>query len=343
MKRLLTALAVLALIGLPMAAVAGDFHVGTNLVCSDCHTVHYSQSHAYTVGGTIMPPLGPDGPYTYLLRNEVNNLCLTCHDNQSWAPDVFGSSATSSTRLAGGLNAVSVHRANDANYDEIDGHTLWSTAVAPGGTWTAPTADGLECTSCHAQHGSATQYRNLLNRGTFTGKNLTYAIGTNDLTKDVFERSSTAYDLADVDYNEPSITASAYANWCKSCHTNFHGASGGTEVGGQSGGTGGSAGVHWVRHPSADVNIGTPSATYISSLAQFTSHANRVKVMDSQGLWDGTSADNTVTPSCFSCHKSHGNQNGFGLIFMTGAGTVSEEGDGGVYKDLCRQCHVQGG
>jgi hypothetical protein len=59
-------------------------------------------------------------------------------------------------------------------------------------------------------------------------------------------------------------------------------------------------------------------------------------------LLEARTADNTVTPSCFSCHKSHGNQNGFGLIFMAGTGTVTEEGDGGVYKSLCKQCHVQG-
>ena len=61
-------------------------------------------------------------------------------------------------------------------------------------------------------------------------------------------------------------------------------------------------------------------------------------------LWNGTVADGTVTPSCMSCHKGHGNANPFGLIFMTGSGAnVTENGDGGVYKDLCRQCHVQGG
>jgi hypothetical protein len=44
-----------------------------------------------------------------------------------------------------------------------------------------------------------------------------------------------------------------------------------------------------------------------------------------------------------SCHKAHGNQNSFGLIYMSGTGTVTEEGDDGVQaKDLCKQCHVQG-
>ena len=101
----------------------------------------------------------------------------------------------------------------------------------------------------------------------------------------------------------------------------------------------------WVRHPTADVNIGQNSRG-ASALTTWTSRTNHVKVMDSQGLWNGTAADNTVTPSCFSCHKSHGNKNGFGLIFMSGtptAGPVTEEGDGGQYRDLCKQCHVQGG
>jgi hypothetical protein len=115
-------------------------------------------------------------------------------------------------------------------------------------------------------------------------------------------------------------------------------------MGGQAGGQGSAANAApWKRHPVADVNIGTPGATFISSLARYASLTNKVKVMDSQGLWTGTGTDNTLTPSCMSCHKGHGDKNAFGLIFMSGTGTRSEEGDGGVYKDLCRQCHSQGG
>jgi hypothetical protein len=111
-------------------------------------------------------------------------------------------------------------------------------------------------------------------------------------------------------------------------------------MGGASGGDAGTL-TPWLRHPQADVNIGQ-NATYISSLAQYQSHANRVKTMDPNGSWAAPVAG--VTPTCFSCHKSHGNKNGFGLIYMAGSGTtVTEEGDGGQYKDLCRQCHVQGG
>lgn len=344
MKRLIGLLTVAALFGLAMSAMAGDYHVSTSLVCSDCHVAHDSQSHGYTVGGTVFPPLGASGPYTDLLRNDPNALCLTCHDNQSWAPDVLGANGgTAGIRRAGGLNTMTGHGfSNDAGYDDIDGHTLWSTDVAPGGTFTAP--DGLECINCHAQHGIATQYRNLLNRSAFSGKNLTYSIGTNVSTTDVFERSAAHYTDADVDFNEPDVTKSAYGAWCSTCHINFHGSGGAANMGGASGGTGSTNANPWKRHPTADVNIGASgaTATYISSLSQFNSHANRVKVMDSQNLWDGTTADNTVTPSCFSCHRGHGTQNAFGLIFMKGTGTVTEEGDGGQHRDLCRQCHTEG-
>lgn len=345
MRRLMILFSIVLTMGIGASVQAGDFHTGASLVCSDCHVAHFSQSHSYTGSGTVFPPLGASGPNANLLRDEEVKLCLACHDGQSFAPDVFGSSATNTRRIAGGLNAKAGTIPNDASYEEIDGHTLYSTDMPPGGTGTAyvPGAEGLICTNCHAQHGG-TAYRNLLNRGIFAGDTLSYAITTNDPLKDVFERAPHSYVDTDVDYNEPNVTVSKYGNWCQNCHVDFHGAGGAANMGGQSGGVTASNTNPWKRHPTSDVNIGTPGATFISSLARFNSNVNRVKVMDSQGLWNGTTADNTVTPSCMSCHKSHGNRNAFGLIFMTGTGaTVTEDGDGGVYKDLCRQCHSQGG
>jgi len=59
--------------------------------------------------------------------------------------------------------------------------------------------------------------------------------------------------------------------------------------------------------------------------------------MDSQGLWNGTTADNTVTPSCFSCHKAHGTGTpSADLHQRRGRHRSTEDGNGGVYKDLCR-------
>ncbi len=54
------------------------------------------------------------------------------------------------------------------------------------------------------------------------------------------------------------------------------------------------------------------------------------------------------SPFCQSCHKAHGNQNPFGLIYMArSGGTITEEGtttgDPKVgIRNLCGQCHGQG-
>lgn len=329
MKRITLLLTGLMMVGAAALATAGDFHTSTSLICSDCHVAHYSQQHGYSTTG-VFTPMGTAGPYAALLRNDAVALCLSCHNGASFAPDVFGANGgTAGLRQAGGLNVAAGHGfSNDAGYDEINGHTLFSMATPPGGATSAYVPDathGLWCGSCHMVHGGPT-YRNLSRRGIFAGDTLTYAVGTNDLTKDVFERSAASYTEADVDFNEPDVRNSKYGRWCQNCHTDFHGQAGDANMGG---GT-----VDWTRHPVADVNM--------STTANYTLVANKVKVMDSQGLWIGTGTDNTLTPSCMSCHKGHGNKNAFGLIFMNGTGTREEEGDGGNIRSLCRQCHRQG-
>lgn len=366
MKRVIGLLCVFAVaILVPLAATAGDYHRSASLVCADCHTMHFSQTHGYqgadsTVGAASgfaggFTPLGGAGPHAYLLRNEVNELCLTCHNGKTFAPDVVGPNANSYVRMAGALNEVS-----DGVLVQETGHTLGSTSSAPGSTpdWSAGTT-GLECTNCHFPHGGA-NYRNLAgNPGNYSTQSRTYAAITynagaapnyaglfpNDLTKDVYEHDgslnqlATHYATANVDYNEPAATpalyaGSAYAFFCKGCHSDFHGAQGGTEVGG-------TGGQQWLRHPNAVANIGAVGGGH-TTYAQYTvaGKTNYVKTMSLSGVWPAT--DNT--PSCFSCHKSHGNENAFGLIYMKGTGTITEEGDNGTtVKELCRQCHSQGG
>ena len=322
-------------------ATAGDYHTGATLTCNDCHIAHYSQSHGYTTSGGVFPALGTAGPYSYLLRNDVNLLCLSCHDGQSWAQDVFGQATIAGqVRQGGGINAVAGHGlTNDTGYDEIDGHSLYSMDTPPGYVGTYDPGHGLECTNCHMPHGHVdTQYVNLWDRSTPVTYNKGTP-GTNDPLKDVFQRAAGSHNLTDIDFNEPDQTASAYANWCGQCHTDFHGAGGSANMGSQPGGELPFGGAAWVRHPVQDVNIGQ-AASFISDLATFYGHTNRVQVMSPAGDWSGT--DTEVTQSCMSCHKAHGNQNGFGLIFMSGTGTVTEEGDGGTYKTLCQQCHIQG-
>jgi hypothetical protein len=332
-------------------AAAGDYHNGATLRCSQCHVMHYSQGHGYNADGSgFFGVPGAGGPFEYLLRDEVNNLCLSCHDQSGFAPDVLGANGGNSptdVRLAGFLNRLGVSGLAPT------GHTLDSLDAAPGSDplW-KPEDDngagkGLNCINCHHQHGYAgggNAYRNLkMNPGNhgFLGALVTYndgSVGTNDLTRDVFERQTAEYDESVVDWNEPDNTESAIGNWCGGCHTNFHGTPGDAATVG--GSVSGSGFAHFVRHPSAGVDIGTLGGGH-SQLPIYNAHTNKVKVMSEVGVWDPAGSD--VTQTCISCHKAHGNGNSFGLIYRSGTGTLTENGDsnGTQLEHLCGQCHTQ--
>ena len=51
MKKFTLALAVLALIALPV--LAGEWHTGQNNLCADCHTMHNSMAHTWNGTGTV--------------------------------------------------------------------------------------------------------------------------------------------------------------------------------------------------------------------------------------------------------------------------------------------------
>ena len=388
MKNLITGLTIVALTLWASMVFAGDFHVGSTLVCSDCHTMHYSLTHDYS-GGTS-PTTTSEGAgqsiwlgsnttggngNQKLLKAADNELCLQCHHGKSFAPDVLGANSNGYVREAGGLNQTGVTE-GDGYYNYM-GHTLGATTLPPGGTgnFTPDPTAGLRCIDCHSQHGSATQFRNLQSHvGSVSGLNFTYAVGTNNLNSaDVFElvgagsAMASHYGVGNVSYNRPAVTVnntgSNVSNWCKACHTDFHGAVGDTSTIGGSITAGG-----FNRHPAGGVNIGAVGAslgaTYYSNMKEFVNGAssgvltpaktNFAKVMDPTGgntmNADGTwvTAPNTAnqyTPNCLTCHKAHGNKNAFGLIEMENTGAITEEGTangGEAAKNLCKQCHIQG-
>jgi hypothetical protein len=351
MKKLVLVLFAIAFVAASGYLYAGDYHTGDTLICSDCHVMHYSQSHGYNADGSGNFVGLAAGPHHYLLRNEINDLCLSCHDNQIWAADVFEGPTGSEVRQAGGLNEVG----GNGQYPPPTGHTLNSTDVAPGGTWA--NVDGLNCVDCHNAHGyhpsHESAYRNFQyspgGAYPYPGLLVSYndADDNWDGTKDVFLRDKRDYDVAITDFNKPVVAESNYAAWCKGCHTDFHGDPGGTEVGGVEGDPG--EWEEFIRHPASVVVIGASGGGH-SSASEFAGDGtklNYAKVMTNTENWTPSDPVDVTdhTPSCFSCHKGHGNQNAFALITMDGydAGGITEEGTGGgVYKDSCKQCHVQG-
>src|SRR3989304_8702681 len=186
--RYLILLSVALLLGFVAIGWAGEYHRGTTLICAQCHTMHYSLTHTYGTGQSWDTTwLMPGGPYEGLLKGHVTDLCLSCHDGKTSAPDVYGTNTGTHVRSAGALSGSHGSYSPGGGYEDWKGHTLWSTQQAPGvGGWT-PSSEGLECSNCHLFHGTS-GYRNLRYRVGSVSQYVTYAKGINDTTKDAFLR-----------------------------------------------------------------------------------------------------------------------------------------------------------
>ena len=368
-------LALLFLTFLSFPAWTGEYHVGQWLLCYDCHSMHYSQSHSYAGSGAVGTTgaasgnwLGASGgPFQHLLKAaNVDDLFLACHDGKNFAPDVFRENTNTYVRQGGGLN----RSGGGAPYEDWKGHTLDADAYPPGGTSNVT----LTCKSCHQVHGSVMSYRNLNGcEPSVTSGCITYSkggtYGSRDRTKDVWLKQWTFGDLQgnysydSMHFNEPQPNGSRYAKFCAGCHNSFHGFVGDPDT---VGGTpslpscpSGTCG--FIRHPNSVVNIGASNPSDSpggeSSIAQYNGGRTRVHVMSSVSAKDyldpgaSFSSGDGLTPSCFSCHRAHGNQNPFGLIFLNrNAAIVTEEGGsvsgestdtGTGLRNLCAQCHLQ--
>ena len=328
------------------------------------------------------------GPNPFLLKAaDPNALCAGCHDGKSFAPDVVGANGGLGTgpREAGALNEAGT----GAPYETYKGHTLGSTDTPPGfgptkigasATGYDP-AHGLECVNCHAQHGPAASYRNLgpySLGGAGTNARPTYAISTTSGGGTTCRGTTTApgaggcdvwinlaaswasgaapatpdyYDQSKVNFNRNDATVSSVrtsnklGTFCAACHANFHGGPGDTHIGASAAALDG-----FIRHPTSQVTIGAAGVQGYgghSSLSRYVANTTKVKVVASD-----YTAYSDATPICVTCHKAHGNQNPFGLIFLNRDATaVDEQGGLGTgqtasidvnMRNLCGQCHSQG-
>ena len=183
---------------------AGEWHVEPYLYCQNCHIQHASED-----GQTV-----PGGPFsTLLLKNTVNELCLSCHDGSDpTAPDVLlpvqmYSSTASGESGAGHFTIIGI--------DNMAGHNLGLGGVVP------LQAEGqfieLSCASCHAVHGNG-NYRNLVYDPAGAGDSLVLVDGADVFTQFAPDKPPTvsgsvaAYSRDNVGYRQ------AYSAWSASCH-----------------------------------------------------------------------------------------------------------------------------
>ncbi len=330
-------MAAAVLLSVAASLQAGDFHYVDSLVCSDCHVVHYSESHQ--MGGATSPDpiLAPGGPFRYLLKTSQSALCLACHDGRTDVPDVRGPHANNYVRAAGPLNVV-----GDGASIEGSGHTMGSTAAPPGGTWTNP---GLSCQHCHATHGNA-YYRNLVpNPGTTTGKAVTYMTGSAYTGTPAVQQSAVApmathYATGNIRYRQAQAGTGDFglSEWCSGCHGDYHGIGGAANMGGSTAGDTGNA--RWLRHPTRDVTMAEGVTNkHVSSTRWFAALASRVPVVSPGGTIPGIAGSSDNEVFCGSCHKAHGSTNRKGLIFDDDATATAE--DGTALMQTCQQCHDQ--
>jgi hypothetical protein len=159
-----------------------------------------------------------------------------------------------------------------------------------------------------------------------------------------YDNAKTAYNRLTDKTVGLTTTSNGLDTMCASCHGKFHGGGGNA---GSVGGTG-TPSEGFIRHPTSATTIGQLGSGH-STLTRYTSATTKVKTYSNNV--DYTDA----SPGCVSCHKSHGNQNPFGLIFLNrNATSVGEQGGyaaGQVelpngyqigYRNLCGQCHSQG-
>ncbi|MDO8588560.1 MAG: cytochrome c3 family protein [Armatimonadota bacterium] len=305
---------------LTAGAMAGDYHTGSTLKCYQCHIMHQNKSHLYgDDSGDDFNPGGAFTSYDRLLRQaDTAAVCLECHDGEDTI-DVYGDTAQGGQplhRSAGRFNE-SVTDAY-APFASLYGHNLKNgPETPPGGSGSYD----LDCASCHDPHGND-YYRNLRNLG---AGGITYAMVTNDTSKDVFELKpypansvADAYDAVNISYNLPDGAVHAMEGFCASCHPSVHNLS---KVSGD-----------WLKHPT----IGFGKAYTAGTVSP-------LKTIGGRPVAGGTGNLIAGQVSCVTCHKAHGSTHSFGLIYDNR--TTPDIEDSGPEQNVgltCKHCHNKG-
>ena len=318
MKTVLSITLVMVLAAMCSHSWAGVWHVESNLQCQHCHVQHATKD-----GQTL-----PGGPFsTLLLKNTVNELCLSCHDGTDpTAPDVQDPvqmyDGTLSGESSGGhLSLIGV--------DNTSGHNLGLGAIIP--LQVEAQFVELSCNSCHAHHGNG-NYRNLLYDPAGVGDSLLLATGVDlfaQFAPDVPPTTSgsiAAYSRDNIGYKQ------AYSAWCASCHNQLQTNSIASPP------------AHFNSHP-IDVTINEfPIDSHTDPLhwvggtgegfADDPAGIDRVpfEVLTAVDFTSSRVPSESNRVFCGSCHKAHGGQHMKSVLWSYREGDLD-------FIAGCQQCH----
>ncbi|MGE5716568.1 MAG: cytochrome c3 family protein [Acidobacteriota bacterium] len=312
------------------------YHNGATLLCSDCHSAHFGESHGFDGGavstttavadGDWLPASGPNG---YLLKaSSSTKLCLSCHDGQTFAPDVVETDTYGLTQRAAGFFG---------NTDVLNfrGHNLASASLGrPGDSslcdrchfvGTMATAQ-VQCIDCHNPHGNAS-YRNLWWASAPGAEPpILASIKTGSTGKLRYEAANVAYPAPPAGDGWVEVT-----NMCVDCHHTFfapwytntaspYHRHPGTNT--ESGGT----------YPINKTGANTDAANWVSGAAGFSVPRLPFAAPGASSFASASVVAGNNEVFCLTCHKAHGSENPFSLRWDYGAKTAT--GTAG-----CQQCH----
>ncbi|MBI2932453.1 MAG: cytochrome c3 family protein [Planctomycetes bacterium] len=346
------AIAALFLVG-SVPAFAQKFHEPGNLVCTQCHTLHNSENGA---------AIDPAGPNHGLLKAELTDLCLSCHDTagsnalMSWGgstpPKVKG---TVTNELPGGNFSYSFATPSNGHSPMGTGFNEPTLTVAPGGTVNGgyPRTE-LECTSCHGPHGVNSgipsgytfEYRNLKKRMGNFGATPAITLGTStEVTNsvigsgdgdeaDIVTAGAAADQNAAIGATNHNVYKGEMGKWCGSCHSNtddvgtgFHG----TTLTDPD--TADLVAVEWSRHPTGTA-FRTSFATAYGANSNFAYPiVTTAAAASTTAEWPVVAAESFVF--CLSCHKAHASEypNALRWDLTSGSGGTSNN------RAKCGKCH----